>query len=66
MKQALSQMIPISDVFTSTNARLSQRKVERDEKAFYRRCVKVARDFPELSAEEVEYRAVLTEMGLFP
>jgi hypothetical protein len=61
-----SHAIPISNVFASSNKGLSRNKIKGDNQLFWAKCLEIARDNPELCAEEVEYKAVRARMGLIP
>ena len=37
-----------------------------EKSVFWKRCIAIARTHPELCAEDVEFNAVLAEMGLIP
>ena len=65
MTLAKSIIIPISEVFTSSNSMVFKRRIKDDKDLFWEKSLEIARAHPELSAEEVEYKAVLARIGLF-
>ena len=55
-----------SKPITSSTTKMGLSESVNEKIVFWKRCIAIARDHPELCAEDVEFNAVLTEMGLIP
>ena len=66
MKLANLKTIQLFKIFASSNERIQEYKVDGEKDRHCTRCLEIARANPELCAEEVEYKAVLAQIGLFP